>query len=353
MIKILHIYKTFIPETMGGVEQCILQMSKNPKIQSRVLCLTPKNERSVSVVEGVEVVRYPQTLSYASCPISLQALLHFRQEAEWADIIHYHYPWPFADLLFLFAGKKKSVVTYHSDIVKQKLLRLLYYPLEQYFLAKMDRIIATSPNYAKTSPNLLKYKDKAEIIPIGIDYGSYPKAKPEKKYGDRFFLFIGQLRYYKGLDVLFEAIAGTDLQLVVIGDGPSRAKLAKTHKNVHFLGQVDEQQKSNLLAACLCVVLPSHLRSEAFGIALVEGAMFDKPLICCEIGTGTSHINKHMETGLVVPPNDASALRAAMLKMLGDQKLAKKMGQAAKNRYNEFFTAKTMRDRLTKLYKSL
>ncbi len=363
-IRILHVYKTFFPETIGGGEQVIFQSCKNAEIESRVLCLTKNHKKSVENYKGVKVIRYPQTFSYASCPMSIQAIMNFRKESSWADIVHYHYPWPFGDILSLFAAKRKSVLTYHSDIVKQKALRCLYYPLEQLFLSRIDKIIATSANYVATSTNLITYKSKVTIIPIGIDKSNYQKSSVnncrqlKKKFGNKFFLFIGQLRYYKGLHILLDAMAGTDYQLVIAGMGSENDGLQKRSRerkldNVHFLGQIADGQKVDLLTTCLCVVLPSHLRSEAFGITLVEGAMFGKALISCTIGTGTDYINQHGKTGLVVPPNDPIALRKAMSLLVGDPNLAKTMGKAALQRYESLFTAKIMKKEIVNLYKSL
>ncbi len=366
-IKVLHVYKTFLPETVGGGEHGIFQLCKAVKssgIESKILCLTKNSKKSIINYNGIEVVRYPQTFSYASCPLSLEALLNFKKESSWADIIHYHYPWPFGDLLSLFAAKKPSIATYHSDIVKQKTLSYLYYPLEQYFLYRINKITAESPNYATTSKNLRKYKTKLEIIPMGLDSDTYPKSnrskqdKIKQKYSDNFFLFIGQLRYYKGLHILLEAMKGMDYQLVIIGDGTEGVNLKKQAReqkldNVHFLGQIDDKQKVDLLNSCLCLVLPSQLRSEAFGIALVEGAMFSKPLISCEIGTGTSYVNKHLESGFVVPPNDPTALKKAMSLLAKNPDLAKEMGKAARKRYENLFTAKVMKEKFINLYKSL
>ena len=77
---------------------------------------------------------------------------------------------------------------------------------------------------------------------------------------------------------------------------------------------------------------PSHLRSEAFGISLLEGAMFGKPMISSEIGTGTSYINIAGETGLVVPPNAPQALHEAMRQLWEHPEQAAQMGARAEER---------------------
>jgi rhamnosyl/mannosyltransferase len=364
-IKVLHVYKTFFPETIGGGEQSIFQICKTNKelgVKSKVLCLTKNEKKSIINYDGIKVIRYPQTFDYASCPISIQAFKNFKKESAWADIIHYHYPWPFGDLLSILTNKK-YLITYHSDIVKQKLLHYLYYPLEQLFLSRAEKIIATSPTYAKTSKNLLKYNSKVEVIPLGLDITTYPKPnlnncnKLKLKYG-KFFVFLGQLRYYKGLDILLEAVVNTNYTLLILGDGPEKNKLQKIcHdkklENVHFLGKLNNQQKVDVLSSCYSLILPSNLRSEAYGLALIEGAMFGKPLISCSINTGTDYINKHLETGIVVPPNDPIALRKAMAELVNNPFLAKKMGKASFKRYNSLFTIKIMQKKLINLYKSL
>jgi rhamnosyl/mannosyltransferase len=100
---------------------------------------------------------------------------------------------------------------------------------------------------------------------------------------------------------------------------------------------------------CYSMVFPSHLRSEAFGISLLEGAMYGKPMISSEIGTGTTFINIADETGLVVPPSDPVALRQAMRFLWEQPEVAAEMGRRAEERYWQHFTA----DRMVKSYVEL
>jgi glycosyltransferase involved in cell wall biosynthesis len=123
--------------------------------------------------------------------------------------------------------------------------------------------------------------------------------------------------------------------------------------NVHFLGPLSEIDKVAVFELSYSVVFPSHLRSEAFGISLLEGAMFGKPMISSEIGTGTSFVNIHGETGLVVPPDDPDALREALVLMHDHPDLAGKMGSNASLRFEQYFTADRMADRYIALYEEL
>ena len=108
--------------------------------------------------------------------------------------------------------------------------------------------------------------------------------------GQNFFVFVGVLRYYKGLHILMEAAQNSAWPVVVIGAGPVENALREQARelgllNVKFLGGVSEEDKVAILKLSYALVFPSHLRSEAFGISLLEGAMFGKPLISSEIGT--------------------------------------------------------------------
>ena len=109
-------------------------------------------------------------LQLASTGFSYSALGRLRALAAQADIINYHFPWPFMDLVHFLSGMNKpSVVTYHSDIIRQKHLLKLYRPLMHRFLSSADRIVAASPNYLATSDVLTHYRDKTSIIPYGLD----------------------------------------------------------------------------------------------------------------------------------------------------------------------------------------
>lgn len=366
--KILHIYKTFLPETQGGVEQYIYNACTSLKkynIQSRILCTSKTaKKRSSYFFNDIKVVTYPETMNVSSCPISIQFLLNFHKEAQWADVIHFHYPWPFADILALiFRLKKTKIATYHSDIVKQKLLKFILKPLDNLFLSKMDKIISTSEQYASSSKNLIAHSKKVEVIPICLDKKLYPKpqksecTKINKHFGKNFFLFIGQLRYYKGLHLLLEAIRNVKTQLVIIGQGPLEPQIKniiKKHSinNVYLVGSVDDQTKVNYIQSCYSVILPSHLRSEAFGISLLEGCMLGKPLISCKIGTGTEYINKHNFNGIVAQPN-AHSIKNSMNKLLTNPELAKTMGRNSSQRFESHFSIDILGKQLHTIIKPL
>ncbi len=367
-MKVLHVYKSYYPDTVGGIEQVISQLGRALAplgVQNRIFTLSPDPNPAVLVRPEGEVHRASTTFEVASNPVSLSALAQFREQVRWADVIHYQFPWPFGDLLHLTGGRSKpSVVSYQSDIVRQNWLRHAYAPLMRRFLGSVDRVVATSPQYLDTSHVLAGLRAPVEIIPNGIDPQAYPQPSAEcleqwrGLLGEGFLLFIGVLRYYKGLDTLLEAAVGFPGQIVVGGDGPLAGALHGAVKrlglsNVRLLGRVGDEDKMALLQLARGFVFPSDLRSEAFGMSMVEAAMAGKPLISCEIGTGTSHVNQDRESGWVVPPQDARALRAAMQQMLDDHEQAAAYGRGARARFERLFTAQRMAKTYLQLYRQL
>ncbi len=358
-LKVLQVYRTYFPDTQGGLQEAIRQIALNvgPGVEMKIFTLSPFIDKPEKMeVDGVKVIRIPQAFEISSCGFAWRGLSLFKEACQWADVVHYHFPWPFGDLLELLIGRsqgKVQVVTYHSDIVRQKYFSGLYSPLMRNFFRNISCIIATSPAYANSSLILKDYKNKVDIIPLGISEGSYPEIEEEElsalrhTYGDDFFLFVGVLRYYKCLDTLLEAAALVpDKKILIVGEGPEGTKLrqkarAMKLENVIFIGRVNDQTKMCLLNLCRAFVLPSHQRSEAFGVSLLEAAMCSKPLISAEIGTGTTYVNCHEETGLVVEPGCEKSLARAICR-LSNPGLAVSMGQQARRRYEQLFTGERM-----------
>jgi len=174
----------------------------------------------------------------------------------------------------------------------------------------------------------------------------------------RFVLALGVLRYYKGLHTLIEAARQINCPIVIAGSGPEGEALKSQAQscgagNVIFAGQVSEEEKRDLLEGCALFTLPSQFRSEAFGMVLVEASMFGKPMVCCEIGTGTSFVNVDGETGFVVPPESPSKLANAINTLIGDSHLAEQMGKAARSRYEKMFSGNALGQAYSSLYREV
>ncbi len=371
-LSVLHVYRTYYPDPPGGLQEAIRQIAHATRangVSSKIFTLSPNPEPSVIARPEAVVYRSRSLWAPASCELGgRDSLVQFARLACEVDIIHYHFPWPFADLLAMMARPNvPSVMTYHSDIVRQRWLGAAYKPLMYRMLRKMSAVVTTSPRYAATSPVLSSWDRSSSIrvIPLGLDENTYPsEGEPGilRRLGIRgnepFLLFLGVLRYYKGLDTLVRAASHTRGKIVIAGEGPEAQSTKEMVRrlglvNVHFAGQVSDAEKVTLLRHCRALVLPSHLRSEAYGMVLVEASMFSKPMISCEIGTGTSFINMDGETGFVVPPSVPLELARAMNRLLHDEALSNHLGRCARLRYEQNFSGAAFGEAYSSLYKEL
>jgi rhamnosyl/mannosyltransferase len=371
-IKVLQLYRTFFPDTQGGAEEVVRQIAKNSVgfgIETRIIVPSRNVDESKKIyVDGIAVYQVPELIEIASCNIYKGGFDLLRELVQWADVVHYHYPWPYQDVLHFMLVKryeKKTIVTYHSDIIRQKLLLKLYRPLRAAFLGDVDAVVATSPAYLDSSPTLQKYRSKVEVIPLGLSTETLPDQPNEdavalwrEKLGEGFFFFVGVLRYYKGLDVLIKAAVLSGVKVVIAGAGFEADNLQQQKEllgaeNVHLLGRVTDEDKSALISLSRAMVLPSYVRSEAFGVSLLEGMFYSKPLITAELNTGVNYVNEDGVTGIKVDAQSARGLAHAMLKLDGDPELARKMGQAARQRYEKLFTGRILGESYANLYKRL
>ena len=355
--SVLHVYRTYFPDPQGGMQEAIRQLclaAKAEGISNTIFTLSPKPQPEIIESPEGRVVRSRSWIAPASCDLGgIDALLKFRRLARQSDVLHFLYPWPYADIMQALTGiQTPGVLTYVSDVVRQRWLGRAYTPLMWRTLRNMRVIIANSPAYARTSPVLSDpaIRDKVRVIPLGIVEESYPAQGDETIFSrlgltldEPYFLFIGVLRYYKGLHTLITAARQIKARIVIVGTGPEGEKLRtfsdqSAATNVLFAGQVSDEEKVALLKHCRATVLPSHLRSEAYGMVLVEASIFGRPLVSCEIGTGTSFVNAHGESGLVVPPENPMALAVALNAILYDSNLAESLGRGARARYERLFS---------------
>jgi len=318
------------------------------------------------------VVREKSFCAPASCDLGgAGAFRRYSELTDWADIIHFHFPWPFADALNLTStAHRPKITTYHSDIIRQKLLGFFYAPLMHRSLKTMSAIVATSPRYAETSKILNRpaLQSRLHVIPFGIeDRIKYAECDNDTTLqhlaqwnirDNNYILSLGVLRYYKGLNYLIEAAGAIQGKIVIAGSGPEENKLKAQAaqlkvNNVIFVGKVTDEEKHALLKHCRALSLPSHLRSEAFGMVLVEASMYGKPMVCCEVGSGTSFINLHQKTGFVTPPGNPAELTKAINFLLTNEKVAKTMGSAARERYEQQFSSRALGHSYVHLYNQI
>jgi glycosyltransferase involved in cell wall biosynthesis len=353
---------------LGGIENHVRDLSEALAARGhRVTVLVTSLDRHTTTEQpqpGLTVIKAARSLHLASTPLSL-AMLRIAGSLR-PDLVHLHFPYPPGDLAAMALPRRTPlVVTYHSDIVRQRGLLQVYRPLLELTLRRAARILPTSPNYLVSSPFLRRHAARCAVVPLGIDTDRFARADPRRvaairaRYDAPLALFVGRLRYYKGLHILLEAMPSVRGELLIGGDGPERERLERqaaqlgVAERVHFLGEVADEQLPALFQAADVFTMPAHLRAEALGLAQIEALASGLPCVSTELGTGTSFANLHGETGLVVPPGDAPALAAALNTLLADSELRRRFGAAGRQRVAALFTRAHMVDAVEAIYRDV
>jgi len=371
-MKILQVSKFYKP-VMGGIERVAWELAEGlgrVGVRSDVLC---SNQQRDTVVEhqpaGYDVVRagsFGMVLSTSMAPAMVREL---RRLASQHELIHLHMPDPMAALaLFLVRPRVPVVVHWHSDVIRQRKAMKLYEPLQTWLLRRADAIIATSQAYADSSEPLRAWRSKVRVIPIGISDDRAPADVAaadmlRQRYGGRRIVFaLGRMAYYKGFDVLIRAAAALPDDTVVLigGDGEMlpqlRAQVTSQglgHK-VRLLGHVQDGELAGYFLACDVFCMSSTVRSEAYGVVLLEAMMMGKPIIATDIvGSGVPWVNQHGLTGFNVPVGQPDELARLLSQLLADDALRARLGQAARERYLREFDAALMTQHVVDLYRRL
>lgn len=367
----VQIYKDYAP-IVGGIENHVRDLSQGLLAQGHQVTVLVSNTTRYTQIEypepGLTIIKAARIAHAASTPISPMQAIHALKLR--AEIVHLHFPFPPGDLIArALPGKPKLVVTYHSDIVRQQGLLRAYRPLMHRTLTHAQAIIATSQAYVDSSEVLQQYREKCRIIPLGIDtaYFAQNRSEAAKQLRQRLgiaantptTLFVGRLRYYKGLHILLDAVNEIHGHVLIGGDGPQRAELEAQAQQlgiaerVHFLGDVSDDDLPVLYQTADVFVMPAHLRAEALGISQIEALASGTPSVSTELGTGTSFVNRHCETGFVVPPNNPRALAKALNVLLTNPELRQRMGQAGQQRMQSMFDRQQMIAQNVALYQQI
>ena len=380
MKRILMLTKAYYPH-LGGVETIVRVLAEGARERGflpKVLCFGegPKEEE----ISGVQVYRVPRALSLGSAPLSREYFKKFRELASQADLLHFHAPNPAGELAWLGAPKElrsklPSLCTYQGDPVRPRLAAPAYITLLRRFLSRCDHIGVSSPNLLASSKALVGERSRCQVIPLGIDLSRFQPLEKENSPFPReealractgltaglsrpLGLFVGRLVYYKGLEVLLQATARVpNLSLLLIGTGPLERQLQEQARKlglssrVRFLPPLEENLYPHIFSQADFFVFPSVSPSEAFGLTLAEALASGLPAISTELRTGTSYVNLHGETGLVVPPRDVSALAEALRYLCHHPEERAAMGARGALRAAELFDQKEMIDRYCEIYK--
>jgi len=361
-LEVLHVGK-YYPPHMGGIETYLEGLCGELRKSMDVRVVVANDARSVvdETLDSVPVLRVPTWLTLASTPLAPAMIARIR--AYRGDILHLHVPNPMAVMAYLASGYRgRVVVTYHSDMVRQKVLGPMFEPFLHAALRRSSAIITTSPNYLRSSPVLARYPERCHIIPLGIPTEEFDRPDPaalaaiRRQYGERLIVSVGRLVYYKGYEYLIRAMTQVSGKLLIVGEGPLRAKLIAlaselgVSERVIFLGKIDQQRLVACYHAAQVFVLASIARSEAYGIVQIEAMAAGLPVVNTNLDTGVPFVSMHEETGLTVPPANTERLAAAINRLLDNPDLRSRLGQAARLRARQEFHLDVMTARTLSVY---
>ncbi|MBA2670218.1 MAG: glycosyltransferase, partial [Gemmatimonadetes bacterium] len=223
-------YKDYYPPVMGGVERTIHLMAQGTRdeFDVRVLVNSGTLRTFTEGLDGVRVTRVSEWGRLASAPVSPAFIGALRREAADADILHFHHPNPTGDVACLLTRPTAPIVmTYHSDVVRQRAAMVVYGPIQERMMRACRVIMPTSPDYVESSEWLQRHRDRCRVLPLGIDVGRFQStpaveqraAEIRSAHPGPLIAFVGRLRYYKGLHFLIEAMKAVEATLLAVGGG--------------------------------------------------------------------------------------------------------------------------------------
>lgn len=367
-MRVVQVGKYYYPY-VGGIESHLYTLCDElcGDLDVDVVVSNTKRRTERDVYRGVAVTRCAAFGHVASTTLSPTMAFELSQRSY--DVLHLHLPHPVGVASYLASRKSKPhrlIVSYHSDVVRQKRLLGLYEPLVDKLLSRADVVIATSPNYVESSAVLQRFKEKCAVVPYGIDRTLFEKTAERdasareiraRFAGAPLLLGVGRLIYYKGFEYAIRALPSVpDAHLLLIGDGPLRVPLEKlaaelgVADRVHLLGEMQNEEVVPYYYASDIYLLPSIARSEAFGIVQIEAMSTGLPVINTRLASGVPYVSRHGESGLTVEPEDAGALAGAIRELLAQPETRKRMGAAGRERVASDFTKEVLARRVRALY---
>lgn len=364
-INVLQLGK-FYPPYAGGIETHLEQLCTRLKQFANVQVVVA-NMTAQSVtheVSGIQVHRAGTPLYIGGAPLSPSMVTAIRRSP--AHIVHIHWPNPAAVLAYFASGHRgKLVLTYHSDVVRQKVAASLFGPILKLVMARCAAVICTSRNYLETSPVLRQFRGLCHVVPYGIE--TEKLAVPNeaivqnlrRQYGPRIVVAVGRLVYYKGFEYLIQAMRFVDGRAVIVGEGPLREKLKRlsiscgVENRVIFAGERQGAELAAHFHAADVFVLPSIARSEAFGIVQLEAMACGKPVINTSLDSGVPSVSLDGITGITVPPANSESLAAAINNLLENGDLRSRYGKAGQARVAQEFRVESMVQKTLQIYRGV
>ena len=378
-MKVLQLGK-FYP-IRGGVEKVMWDLTEGLSaagVTSDMLCARLRgdgpDERDKALYQGGGIFRFneygrvicvPAWTKKAATMIAPAMIGWVRKHAAEYDIIHVHHPDPMAALALRLSGYKgKVVLHWHSDIVSQRFFLALYKPLQTWLIRRADRILGTTPVYVASSPYLKDVQEKCGYVPIGIAPIPFDAAHAEAirtRHSGKTLLFsLGRLVPYKGFSYLIDAMSllPERFHLILGGKGPLKEALEAQirgkdlqHRVNLLTGYIPDETVYALFGAADIFVLPSVMKTEAFGIVQIEAMSCGTPVVATRIPeSGVSWVNEEGVSGLNAQPADARSLASAILAIHAEKD---RFGTGARNLFEERYRIDKMINKTLEIYEEI
>ncbi len=371
-MKIIQTPVRFYP-FIGGVENYVYYLSKELVKLGHdidVICANEPKSKKEESIEGINVKRLSYIGKVANTNITMGLPLALLRED--FDIIHTYIPTPWSADWSSISSKIKGkplVVTYQNDIMgtgfADHIASFYNSTALKSLLKQADKIIITQPNYLNFSPYLKGYADKIEVIPVGVDVDRFKPLKCQKRENTIFFLsLLDEFHKYKGLDYLLKALQLIknkipDVKLLVGGKGvllehyQEMVNSLGLQENVEFHGFIPDERIVEYYNSVDVFVLPSISSvQEGFGIVALEALACETPVVSTEI-VGVAEDIKKNNAGLIVEPKNSTALADAIIKILKNKDLQKKMGCNGRKFVKDIYTWKGIAKMMEKVYNEL
>ena len=364
-MKIAHFISNFpinsnevYGKPLAAYNLCLNLAKRGHEIHVFTISSTNIEEKAkISIHNNLIIHQYKPVMSYRSEGFSYEILK--KSLSYDFDLVHIHSGISITVLAGYYYATKRQVpmvLTWHGAFIRgfgryrgiiPGLAAFLYKVIFANKLLNIAKfIISPSKSYIKKSTFLGNYKNKVLVIPNGIDLNEFDisNSKEDSKEhlgysGKTVILFVGSLYPHKGPQILLKSSSQVlkekdNLLFVFMGGGnvEKYKKLAKKldiENKVKFVGYIHGKAKIEYYNAADILVLPSIESFEIFGIVNLEAMASSTPIIASDIG-GIPDLVKDGINGLLVQPRDQDSLSNAIVRLLNDEKLRKRMGSNGK-----------------------
>jgi len=360
LIRVLT-FGRYADANFGGLERYVFELARSLAPEVHFTNIVADRGAPPDLALAGETIRVPPWFELGGTPVCPSMLARAREAHAEApfDIVHLQFPAdPMAHWATMAMPRSvKRVISWHSDIVRQRALLVLYRPFLNRLLDSAAAVIGATPAHFSASLQLapIKGRDVFHVVPYGFDLRRFLERPPladelRRRYSASLLVFaLGRHVYYKGFEFLIRAIARVpDAKLVLGGQGPLTEQLRQVAaevgvaERVMFVGRIPEAELPAYYHAADVFCLPSVEPAEAFGIVQIEAMAAARPVLCCELHNGVTWVNRDGVTGLVVPPADPPALATALQHLASDAQLRARLGAQARERALAEFTSDAM-----------